>query len=249
MLFDARQVQDSTTIEADIGIVGAGPAGIALALELANTPFTICLLESGGFEYDDETQSLNKGEIRGRAYHEMATTRLRYFGGTTNHWEGLCRPLDAIDFEERAFIPFSGWPISRQDLEPYYPKAMKLCELQSTSFQVSDHLEKLPEFYTEHLRDGRTTTRILNMSPPTRFGITYREAIVKAENILLYLHANALEIETNNPTTIVTRLRIATLSGTRFWVKAKMFILAGGDIEVPRLLLASNSKMLSVKLW
>lgn len=242
MLFDARQVRDSKTIESDICIVGAGPAGITLALELANTPFSICLLESGGFDYDEEIQSLNKGDVHGRTYYELVTTRLRYFGGTTNHWEGMCRPLDAIDFEERPFMPFSGWPITLQDLEPYYPKAMKLCQLQSTSFEVSDHQEELPQFFNEHIRAGRTTTRIWNMSPPTRFGWTYRESIVKAENILLYLYTNVVEIETNDHATTATRLRIANLSGSRFWVKAKLFILAAGGIEVSRLLLASNAR-------
>lgn len=242
MLVDARQVSGSKTIRADICVVGAGAAGISFAMQFINTSVRVCLLEGGGFDFDEATQSLNEGEIQGRAYHELVTARQRFFGGTTNHWTGWCRPLDEIDFEMRPFIPNSGWPISLHDLTPHYLKANQLCELEDFTFRVEDYSNELPKFYGERLRDNRAMTTLWKVSPPTRFGIKYRNDIVQAGNIHTYLNANVVEIETNEQVSTVTRLRVATLNGKGFAVEAKVFVLASGGIEVPRLLLSSNSR-------
>lgn len=53
---------------------------------------------------------------------------LLYFGGSTNHWEGNCRPFDEIDFEARPWVPHSGWPFGRAALVPYYRRAEAICE-------------------------------------------------------------------------------------------------------------------------
>ena len=41
----------------------------------------------------------------GRDYFELDTARLRYFGGTSNHWGGMCRTLDPYDFAPHAVAP------------------------------------------------------------------------------------------------------------------------------------------------
>ncbi len=219
MLVDARQVSDSKTIQADICVVGAGPAGISFALQFVHAPVKLCLLEGGGFDFDEAAQSLNEGEIQGRPYHDLVTARQRFFGGTTNHWTGWCRPLDEIDFETRPFIPNSGWPSTLRDLAPHYLKARELCELGDFTFRVEDYSNELPKFYSERLRDNRAIPTLYKVSPPTRFGIKYRNDIVQAENIHTYLNANVVEIETTDQVTTVTRLRVATLNGNRFWVR------------------------------
>ena len=68
--------------------IGAGAAGITIARELAGTNISICLLESGGLEFEQDTQNLYSGELGGRWYFPLDTCRLRYFGGSTNHWGG-----------------------------------------------------------------------------------------------------------------------------------------------------------------
>ena len=50
----------------------------------------------------------------------------------------------------------------------------------------------------------------------------------------------SLDIETNETARTVNRLRVASLKGNKFWVKAKQFVLAAGAIEIPRLLLSSD---------
>ena len=111
MLTDGRDIPKNTRIETDVCIIGAGAAGITLAREFIGQPFRVCLLESGGLEFENDTQTLTQGENVGIPYYPLNSARLRYFGGTTNHWVGWCRPLDAIDFEKRDWIPFTGWPM------------------------------------------------------------------------------------------------------------------------------------------
>jgi choline dehydrogenase-like flavoprotein len=114
LLVDARRVPAGRTVETDVCVVGAGAAGIALALELAGARLRVALLESGGFEREDATQDLYRGRSFGRAYARLDEVRSRWFGGTTNAWLGRLRPLDASDFEAREWVPHSGWPIAAQ---------------------------------------------------------------------------------------------------------------------------------------
>src|SRR5271168_618991 len=86
------------------------------------------MLESGGADYDAPTQALYAGAETGVPFIKLDAGRLRYLGGSSNHWGGYCRPLDTIDFEERAWLPHSGWPFGREVLEPYYARAQSLVE-------------------------------------------------------------------------------------------------------------------------
>ena len=100
MHVDSRELNNGTLIEGDLCIVGAGTAGISIALDWMKTGKKVILLESGGFEYDPQVQSLNSGSSSGQKYYPLIATRLRYFGGTTGHWAGMCAPLDDIDFKK-----------------------------------------------------------------------------------------------------------------------------------------------------
>ena len=121
MFADARGVEAGTELEADLCIVGAGAAGITLAREFIGGSARVVLLESGGFDYEADTQALYEGRQKGGIeYFPLETARLRQFGGTTNHWGGLCRPFEEADFQPRGWIPHSGWPINKTELDPFY---------------------------------------------------------------------------------------------------------------------------------
>lgn len=238
MFVDARKLRNGTTLQADICVVGAGAAGITFAREFAGSSVKLCLLESGGLEFDQKTQSLYEGEIRGRPYHDLTATRLRYFGGTTNHWSGWSRPLDEIDFEARPFVRHSGWPITRGDLEPHYRRAHKICGLGPPTFRAEAFSKILPPLYHKPLGDNRGVRKVWQRSfPPVLFGQEYRDAIARHRNIHCCLHANLTSIDTNEAATRVTTLHVACLNGVRFWIAAKIVVLACGGIENARLLL------------
>jgi choline dehydrogenase-like flavoprotein len=120
---DARTVPAGTVLQTDVAIIGGGPAGITLALGLAEKNIRVLILESGGTDFDGRTQELYAGSETGTAYLPLNACRQRYLGGSSNHWGGWCRPLDKSDFEKRSWVKHSGWPIALSDLEPYFPRA------------------------------------------------------------------------------------------------------------------------------
>lgn len=238
MFIDARELPPGTRVDADICIVGAGAAGITLARELARSAARICLLESGGLAHDPATQALYEGENVGLPYYELDELRLRYFGGTTNHWAGVSRPLEAFDFETRHWVPRSGWPFAGSELEPFYRRAHEVCELGSYDYDVAA-IEQ-PKVRRMPLDPSRVGTAIYRRSRPTRFGQTYRAVLADAPNVATYLNANAIELITVASGRALEHIRVATLTGGMFDVHARHFVLATGAIENARLLLASN---------
>ena len=117
MLVDGNDLPNGSTLQGDVCIIGAGAAGITLSRSLAAKGHDVVLLESGAFEPDAATQALYRGKEVGLRLDPNESSglegpRLRYFGGTTNHWAGYCRPFPALDFDPRAYVAGSGWPIA-----------------------------------------------------------------------------------------------------------------------------------------
>ena len=236
MHIDARSIENNTLIEGDICIVGAGAAGITLALQFLNTPLKIILLEGGGFDYEPAMQDLYRGKNAGLPYYSLESARLHYFGGTTGHWAGYCSEYDETDFKKREWIPGSGWPLSRSDLDPYYRKASEILELQTSQPDAGTMRSSL-DFDSSGIRN-----KMWYFSPPVRFGKKYRDTIVKAENIVLYTYANVTEIITNENVSSVGEMTVKNIAGKQHRVRAKKFVLACCAIQNARLLLASNKQ-------
>lgn len=245
---DARAIPAGTTIETDLAIIGGGPSGIALALALANTPIRMLMLESGGLDYDAATQSLYAGKETGVPYIKLDAGRLRYLGGSSNHWGGYCRPLDAIDFEERAWLPYSGWPFGREALEPYFARAQSLVE--AGPFIYDDPAKWTAALgapvplghggaYTTYFQFSKQRDSIL----PTHFGERYSDDLKRVPNLNVMLHANVTGLRLAGNAASLNHLDVATLSGHRFTVRPKYAVVGLGGIENARLLLASNDVM------
>jgi choline dehydrogenase-like flavoprotein len=112
----------------DVCICGAGVAGITLALKLSEK-LSVVLLEGGGFKRSDKSQAIYKGKTIGVCYFDLQLTRLRYLGGTSNHWAGWCHPMEHHDFFAKPYVQFSGWPIERHHLEPYLRETELILDL------------------------------------------------------------------------------------------------------------------------
>jgi choline dehydrogenase-like flavoprotein len=240
MFTDARTLADQTSLQADLAIIGGGVAGITLAHTLAGSGISVCVVEAGGLAPAPEVQSLYEGENTGIDYSPSAT-RLRLFGGSSNHWGGYCRPLDAIDFEQRDWVPFSGWPFAIDELAPYYEPASEIVEVAPGRFDDRDYWqrvtgEKLPESAT-----GRLRLQFVQFSTPTRFGSRYGDELKTAANIRVLLNANVTRISAADGAQAVKRLTIRTLNGLTHSVKARYYVLAAGGLENARILLLSNN--------
>ena len=236
MLIDGRRIPDKTSIQTDVCIIGGGPTGISIARELIGQDYKVLMLESGREKFFHPAQWLNIAYSKGRRYFDPTFTRHRMLGGSSNYWFGLCRPLDPIDFEARDWLPNSGWPFGFAELEPYYQRAAHVFELPKDSFAVKDYLlDGQSVIHSERLR-----TSVFQFSQPTNFRTAYAEEIANSTNCDIMVNANVYEIVTSQDGSRVEYLNVKTFRRNEFTVKARVFILAAGGIENPRLLLISN---------
>lgn len=245
---DARRLPRDTVLTPDLAIIGGGPAGISLALAMADSGQAVLMLESGTTAFASDTQKLYRGEESGVRYIALDGGRLRFLGGSTNHWGGWCRPLDEIDFESRDAMPHSGWPFARSEIEPYFARAQALVEAgpwiyDEAGTTVSDKgpVLRLGQggVYTTWFQFSKTLGGVL----PTHFGDRYQDELKRAPRLTPLLNANVTGIRLSRDAKRVEHLDVATLSGNRLTVKPRCTVLAAGAIENARLLLASNDVM------
>lgn len=243
MIDDALHLQGGETLETDVCIVGAGAAGITLALELGAAGLGVLVLESGGMRPEKDTQSLYEGAVADERLHSPPHRyRQRRFGGTTTIWGGRCMPFDAIDFETRDYLPFSGWPIESSALQPFYPRANELCEAGEFEYQASRAFNRplrpmIEGFRSEHF----TTDSLERFSCPTDFGARYAQRLRNAPTVRVLLHANVTAVNFHADGRTVESLTARTLTGKELTAKAAHFVLAAGGLEIPRLLLANRT--------
>ena len=240
MIIDARSLPAGTVVETEVCIIGGGAAGITLAREFTNAPFRVVLLESGGMDFEPDTQALYEGRSIGLPFSDLTTSRLRYFGGTTNHWGGYCLPLDPIDFEPRDGFPYHGWPVTKSDLDPWYQRAQVVCQLGQYDYRPSSWGMK-PSEIPQPFSGPNFESKVLQENW-LRFGPTYGPVLQRAPRITIYLHANAFDLKGGDSDAEVEQLSVKTLSGNQFMVRARIYVLAAGGIENARLLLASGKE-------
>jgi len=242
MIDDLRQLPRGSTIHADICLIGAGAAGITIARELAASSRQVCLVEGGGLEYEAESQALYAGENAG-APVAFEVGRLRFLGGSTNHWGGRCAPLDDMDFRRRDWVPHSGWPIARAELEPFYLRARQVAGFPSPWLDDARTLAEtlkvdLPAINPEWLRPF-----LWHYAPAMQdagawnWGLAYRRVLAESRNIRTLLHANFAAFATNDERDHVRSLTVRSLDGASATVVARNYVLCCGGIENARLLL------------
>lgn len=236
---DAISLANNSLLQADLAIIGGGPAGITLARAFAGSGVQVCLVEAGGLKYDRQSHLLYDGENAGIEYN-LTGNRLRYFGGSSNHWGGYCRPLDPIDFEQRAWVPHSGWPFGIEEIAPYYPPAAEVVEIAPLKFNDQAYWDKASGQAMPDPVTGRIQVCYTHFSPPTRFGSRYGDELRRAGNIQVLLNANVVNIASLQEGREVTQLDIRTLTGLSHQVRARVYVLATGGLENARMLLLSN---------
>ena len=241
VLIDGLELQPSQRIETDIAIIGSGPAGMTLAITLAEAGREVTVIESGGLERDDAISALNEATSSGINY-PLAPTRVRKLGGSSDHWTGICRPLDPWDFSVRDWVPHSGWPLDWDDLADNFASAQTWLELGPNRYDWESWNADLgPD--EMGVDQGLMVPRLVQVSAPTRFGDAYRKRLVDNPNATVILQSTVTDIVLTSPGQSVERLAVSTLAGNSFDVVAKRYVLAAGGIENARLLLASSSVM------
>ncbi len=239
-------VPGGATVRKNVCIIGAGPAGITIAKELNRYKSVSVALLEGGFEKQDpETKALYAGRTHSsvlngtREGRYLAASRRRAFGGAGAIWAGWCVPFTPHDFVEHSWVPHSGWPITRADIDPHYDRAGKLMNITPFDYDF----RKNKEFYGYHLMpesDLVKTKLLYCASKIPRFRRLYGEEIFASPNVELFLGANVTKIGVGPDRSSIRSVEVTCLSGNRFTVKADIFVLCAGGIENARLLLASR---------
>ena len=242
MFIDARSVPDGERLDADIAIVGAGAAGLSLAIALEGAGLNVALIESGGLEWSEEAQDLAAGELGPQVYATPETVRLRYFGGTTGHWGGWCRELDGVDFEKRDFVNLSGWPIAKSDLAPFYKRAQDILHLGAARYDDSEGIAALAGAKLPIPRDSDIEPVLFEFSPPIRMGEVYRGLIDKSDT-RCFLNATVSDIRVSDDAKSVTALTIARDGGAPVTMNVRHAVLACGGLSNAQMLLNADTQV------
>lgn len=237
MIIDSNNLPSDTTLEYGVCIIGAGAAGVTIASELSGKFRDICIIEGGGPDYSRKSQILYRGEITGDRYYPLHLSRLRYYGGSTNHWGGASIPFDEFDFIKRDWIPYSGWPIGLKELESYYKRANDLLKIDNYCYEFD---RSKPEY--EGKPEYGIFNKILQYSrlDDGKFGSHFWNELKSSESISVLFNCNAIKLLTDESGSTIKSVSLKVLQGKNLTVRAMYFILAMGGIENPRLLLLST---------
>ena len=243
MIRGPEEFATGTTIETDVVVVGAGPIGIATALELAGSGVQVALVESGAEHMDQAAQDLATfGSRQDDHFHSRSElTVRRQVGGASALWGGRCVKFDPIDFEDRPITAQATWPIGYEDVEPYLARACDWAVCGQPAFNARDipeiaHRDMVPGLPD----DGVRTTDLERWALPTRFGREYSAALRESPCLTVWTGLTCTEIVTTEAGDSVDHLVIKTLDGRQGRVVATDYVIATGGLEATRLLLVSN---------
>lgn len=234
MLLDFEDSGVPDEFQADTVVIGGGAVGLSVYADLLRNQKNVLLLEAGGASLDIRSQSVIQSATNtGHPLEGLHLGRYRYLGGTTNFWAGQLIEFDPIVFQDRPWIGIKGWPYSKEDIQPFYRKAMNLLGMEEAIESDDDVWKRVgtaPPILSEELNFFFTRwIKIPNFSK-----LFQRE--IKCERGKVIINANAVGIirpENEKGHAI----RISTFGGRHGTVRARQIILALGTIETSRLLL------------
>jgi choline dehydrogenase-like flavoprotein len=238
MICDFNELENQATLAADVCVIGSGAAGITIAREFLGTAYNVVLLAGGGQRHEPECQCLYESDLVGLFHQSIHDGRARVLGGTTTLWAGQALPLDEIDFERRDWVAKSGWPFSRDLLEPFYRRAERVMHVPTHTYDERSWpppARRPPAYNPAKLRP-----RISDFSPTPDFRLAYGAELAAAPNVRVLLNAHATSIVTSESGSAVDHVELKSLAGKIGTGKARVYIVCCGGIETARLLLASN---------
>lgn len=243
MLIDGGALEDGHLLQGDAVVVGSGPAGIVVALELANAGIEVILVESGGPRFAQNAQDLGETPyFDPRVHAPISHCTRRQIGGTSTIWGGRCVPYDKLDFDERPYITDATWPVSYEEIAAYYPRACDWCRCGDAQFDIREIEGIEQKTIVPGLPEGEVLTSSLERwSLPTNFGKEYRHALRRNSKIKVIHGLTCTEIRCDDSGKRVAGICAKTTSrGREISLSASVYVLACGGLETTRLLMVSD---------
>jgi choline dehydrogenase-like flavoprotein len=235
MIRDLLKAGQHVTTVVDIGIVGAGIAGLVLATRLGQAGLRVAVMETGDEGESTAAQALNEIEFTDGCYLGATKGRARRLGGTSVIWGGALLPFFPEDLSARPEIDAAPWPVSFAELDPYLKEV--------------DHLFSLAPGSYETLEVGRLAGRppATNVFVPRyakwpsfrrrNLATLFRNVLRETPHIEIWLNATVVCGNADRQRGLLKKLIARSPSGHLLEVSAQYFILCAGAIEATRLLL------------
>ena len=236
MITDFLKLKNTENLSADICIVGAGAAGMAMAEYFLNKNRRVLVIESGNFKFDQDIQNYYKTENTGLKFDGAFDGRFRTMGGSTTRWGGQALPLTQLDFKKKNWINNTGWPIEKEDLDPYYKKALKFLNVDNLDFddQIFKKLKIKPLNF-----NGTFNYHVSKWSPNPNLRNVYKKQFEESQNVEILLNANLLEIQLSDQRNNISNIIIGSKT-TRLRLTAQCYVLCCGGIENARIMLHNS---------
>lgn len=252
-----------TTQHYDAIVVGSGAGGAASAYSLVSAGKRVLLIEKGdSLCTDGRTLDIQRvvhdGEFRNKEKWQDGSGQIvvpeEYFnvGGKTKWYGAALARFDRSEFEADSSRDYSGWPISYEEIAPYYAEAERLLGVRTFAAEqdLNDILQRLfrrsadwerhalpmalsPAIVTdttESVRfDGFASVKGLKADAETTFIRRIRES----RNLELRTNATVVDLLADGDTPF-------RISGVRLndgdAVTGDVVVLAAGALHSPRLL-------------
>ena len=216
----------------DVCIVGAGAAGIVLALELARQGKRAVLLEGGGRYVEEDAQDTYRSEVAGLRHNGVHIGRFRSLGGSTTRWGGQILELDELDFALRPWIQGSGWPFPKQELVSFHARAI---EHEGLANSTLDDAAVWREIGLKTPTFEGFESFFSRWCPETDFARLHGKELAENSRITVWLHTNAVAPVMEG--TRVRGVRCKTATGIEHTFLANEFVWCMGGIESSRFFL------------
>jgi choline dehydrogenase-like flavoprotein len=245
----------------DICIIGSGPAGTIVGTDLIKKGVRTLMIESGGsllkWFLDSQLKELASYQVSGDAQYPLKHSRARTIGGTSNFWTGRCTRFHPSDFKKHPYTPKENpWPITYEELDPYYERGENSLRVrgEAPSEFAPPRKNPLPLQAQTDISGLRAIVGkagiLLDDSPTASPSKSIRFFRVQKEILPAFLDSpygtlvsgvdvTRLIADSNRN---VTGAEITLPNGEKKTARAKIYLVACGGIETPRLLLHSRNE-------
>ncbi|MEO0455044.1 MAG: GMC family oxidoreductase [Cyanobacteria bacterium P01_A01_bin.114] len=256
MLTDILELGEQTKLRSQVVVIGSGIAGAELATFLARHGREVILIESGRDRFEPSIQALNDVVFLGKRHRELnpnsyyhqylppelrGVSRVRQFGGTSNVWTGKWKYLQPWDFEGRAWVANSGWPIQFEDLLEHYRSAAK--DYGFGDLEAEAVRPEIVELRSKAAAGGLKFSSFYWEETPTRTAVRFGDEMRQSKNLQVVLGATVTELKLDDSCQRVTAAVCRSMEGRELRVEGETVILAAGAFESARLLLASDRQL------